>query len=69
MDYLPKETDLVEKLFDLKEILEFQKTHDLQIIRCEDWSYMLYIDKQGYGSSLTPMGALVIGVRQFKTKG
>jgi len=27
---------------------------------------MCYIDKKGYGSGLTTMGALVLGIKQFK---
>ena len=51
---------------DLDEIISFQMEHDIQIIREADWQYMCYIDKKGFGSGLTTMGALVIGIKQFK---
>lgn len=68
MDYFTEENKLTKKLFDLDEIIIFQMEHDVQIIRGSDYQYMCYIDKEGYGSSLTPLGALVIGIKQFKNK-
>jgi len=35
-------------------------------LRGEDYQYLCYIDKEGYGVSLTPMGALTAGIKQFK---
>lgn len=66
IDYFKEENELTKKLFDLDEIISFQMKHDIQIIREADWQYMCYIDKKGFGSGLTPMGALVIGIKQFK---
>jgi len=66
MDYYLQEVELTKKLFDLNEILSFQLEHDIQIIREEDWQYLCYIDGKGYGVSLTPLGALTIGIKQFK---
>lgn len=66
IDYFKKENELTKKLFNLDEIINFQMEHDIQIIREMDYNYMCYIDKKGYGSTLTPMGALVIGIKQFK---
>jgi len=65
-NYFKEENKLIKKLFNLDEIINFQMEHDIQIIREADWQYMCYIDKKGFGSSLTPIGALVIGIRQFK---
>jgi hypothetical protein len=65
-DYFKEENELTKKLFDLDEIISFQMEHDVQIIRGADWQYMCYIDKKGFGSGLTTMGALVIGIKQFK---
>lgn len=67
IDYFAKENELTKKLFDLDEIIKFQMEYDVQIIRGSDWLYMCYIDGKGFGSSLTTMGALVIGIKQFKT--
>ena len=66
IDYFKEENELTKKLFDLDEIISFQMEHDVQIIREADWQYMCYIDKKGFGSGLTTMGALVIGIKQFK---
>jgi len=67
-NYFLEENEIVKKYFDLDEILEFQLEHDVQIIRGEDYQYLCYIDKNGYGVSLTPMCAIVIGIKQFKEK-
>lgn len=66
IDYFKEENELTKKLFDLDEIISFQMEHDVQIIREADWQYLCYIDKKGFGSGLTTMGALVIGIKQFK---
>jgi hypothetical protein len=50
----------------LNEIISFQLEHNVEILRGEDYQYLCYIDRKGYGTSLTPMGALTIGVKQFK---
>jgi hypothetical protein len=55
-------------MFDLSEIFEFQKEHDIQILKGEDCQYMCYIDKKVYGTALTIMGALVFGIKIFKNK-
>lgn len=65
-DFFEEEAKLAKKLFDLDEVLEVQRNHDVQIIRGEDYNYLCYIDKKGYGVSLTPMLALALGVKQFK---
>lgn len=67
--YYEEERELTRKVFDLDQILSFQMEHDVQIIRGEDWQYMCYIDKNAYGSSLTPMAALVFGIKQYKEHG
>ena len=66
IDYFKEENKLTKKLFDLDEIISFQMKHDVQIIREADWQYMCYIDKKGFGCGLTTLGALVIGIKQFK---
>jgi hypothetical protein len=68
IDYFHEENELTRKLFDLDDIINFQFRHDIQIIREVDGQYMCYIDKKGYGCGLTTMGALVIGIKQFKNK-
>jgi len=66
IDYIKEENELIKKIFDLDEIISFQMEHDVQIIREVDLQYMCYIDKKGFGSGLTTIGALVIGIKQFK---
>jgi hypothetical protein len=65
-DYYLEETELTEKLFNLDEILKFQLENDVQIIRGEDYQYVCYINGKGYSTALTPMFALVSGIKQFK---
>lgn len=65
-DYFIEENELIKKLFDLDEILAFQLQHNVEVLRGEDYQYLCYIDRNGYGTSLTPMGALTIGIKQFK---
>ena len=66
IDHYEEENDLVRKLFDLEEVIDFQMKHDVQITRGDDWLYMCYIGKEVYATGLTTMGALVIGIKQFK---
>ena len=66
MNLHQQEIHLVRKCFDLEQILEFQVKHDVQIIRLEDYNYICYIDKKGYGVSLTPIMALVKGIKQYQ---
>lgn len=65
-DYFLKENELTRNLFDLDEILDFQLKNDVQIIRGEDYQYMCYINKKVYATGLTPMFALVYGIKRFK---
>lgn len=66
MDYFIQENETVKQLFDLDEILAFQLEHDVQIIRGEDYMYLCYINKEGFGVSLTPLHALCVGIKQYK---
>ena len=67
-DYFIEENELIKKLFDLDEILAFQLEHNVEVLRGEDYQYLCYIDRKGYGTSLTLLGALTIGIKQFKEK-
>lgn len=66
MNYFEEENKITKKLFNLDEILEFQLKHDLQIIRGEDYQYGCYINKECYTNSLTPLNAIVTGIKIFK---
>lgn len=66
IDYYQKEIRGTRVLFDLEEILEFQKEHRVEVIFEADLQYMCYIDGEGWGSGLTTLGAIVYGIRKFK---
>ena len=67
-DYFEEENKLVKQNFDLEDILDFQLDHDIQIIRGEDCQYMCYINKEVYGTGLTPIFALWYGIFCFLKK-
>lgn len=68
MNYFEQENQSIEQEFDLDSILTFQLCHDIQIIRGEDFQYQCWIDHEAYGTALTPVGALVFGIKQFNDK-
>lgn len=68
INYFKEENENIRKLFNLEEVLKFQLNHDIQIIRGGDFQYDCYIDKENYSSGLTPMGALVFGIKIYKEK-
>ena len=65
-NYFEEENKLIKENFNLDELLEFQLKHDIQIIRGADYQYLCYIDKEAYSSGLTPMFALVFGIKIYK---
>lgn len=69
-DYIEEEHQLTRKLFNLEEIIQFTKEHRVEVLLGADYQYMCYIDYKtgdgGWGTSLTPLGALVIGIKQYK---
>jgi hypothetical protein len=65
-NFVVEENKLTKELFDLDEILSFQLDNDVKVIRGEDWMYLCYINGEVYGTGLTPMYALVIGIRMYK---
>ena len=68
INYIKEENTLTKKLFDFDEIIDFQMKHVVEVVRGNDLQYKCYIDGKGFGSGLTTMGALVIGIRQYKSK-
>lgn len=68
MNYFKEENDITRKLFNLEDLLEFHLNHDVQIIRGSDFQYDCYIDKEVYYNALTPINALVVGVKIYKEK-
>lgn len=65
-DYFSIETDDIKELFNLEEFLEFQSKHRLEVALGEDLQYMCYIDGKGWATGLTPLGAIVYGIKVFK---
>lgn len=60
-----EENNSSKTMFNLDEILNFQLSHDIQIIRGEDYQYQCFIDKKAYGSALTPIFALIVGIKLY----
>lgn len=67
MDYFEEENKITRRVFDLESAIAFQKEHDVQIIRGEDWQYECWIDKRCYAIGLTMLGALVFGIKQYNS--
>lgn len=65
-EYLNNENELTKKFFNLEEILAFQMKYDVQIIRGGDYCYCVYINGKCYSTALTPMYALVYGIKRYK---
>lgn len=66
MDDIEFEILMTKRQFNLNEIIEFTLSHDVQIIRGEDYQYSVYIDSKCYGHYITHIGALCFGVNTFK---
>jgi hypothetical protein len=60
------ENKYTRRFFDLEEIIEFQQAHCIEVARGADLIFDCYIDKKCYANCLTPMGALVEGIREYK---
>ena len=65
---LQSEIILIKKLFNLQEVIDLQIKNDIQIMRSEDYQYLCSINKKVYATSITPIGALVIAIKNFKEK-
>lgn len=66
LDLFQQESEQVKKECSINEIVDFTMTHDVQIIRGEDYQYYCYIDKEVYDISLTPMYTLMMGIIKYK---
>ena len=67
------EDDWVRQNFDLEEILKFQSEHRVEVLMGGgDYQFCCYIDYKEndgcYYSSLTPLHALVAGIKTYKNK-
>lgn len=63
---LDSESELIRLLFNLEEMIEFQKEHEITVTRGADWQFECWIDGKCHDVSLTPLGALTLGVIKFK---
>lgn len=64
-DHVEAETSIARSMFDLEKFIELQKCHDVQVIRGSDYQYLLYIDKLAFAPSLTPFGAISLGMKSY----
>jgi hypothetical protein len=68
-DYFHSEIEQTRDMIDVDELLAFQLSHDIQVIRGEDYQYVCYVDgKQSGAIGITPMYAMVTGVRDYMRK-
>ena len=65
-NYFEEEHSEVKKSFNLLDIIEFSKSHTVEVAVGEDYQYMCYIDGDGYATGLTPLGALIYGIKAYK---
>lgn len=65
MDYFEEEHQEVKNSFNLLDIIEFSKQHTVEVAMGEDYQYMCYIDGDGYATGLTPLGALIYGIKVY----
>lgn len=68
MNLFQEENDVVERQFEIQEVLEFTSKHDVQIIRGEDYQYGCYINKECYFTGLTPIYSLWFGVKCYNER-
>jgi hypothetical protein len=66
-DLFREEVEITKLSFDLDNILEFQLSHSLEIIRGADYQYECKIDGAVYAVCLTPIMALWYGVSKYNS--
>lgn len=67
-NYFDYENKITSDIFNLDEIFEFQKNNVIEIIKECDNEYHCLINQHpaSYAISLTPMHALVMGIKKHK---
>ena len=65
MDLFLQEIDQTKAAFNLEKLLNFQLSHDAQIVRDVDYLYQCLINQKAYGTALAPLAALVFGVDEY----
>lgn len=72
IDPIGAEDFMTKQLFNLEEILDFQREHKIEVIMQSDLQYHCFIDfKEGdgsYASAFTPLNAMIIGIKQYKNR-
>jgi hypothetical protein len=70
MNPIEDENKIARKLFDLEEIIEFQKLHKVEVLIQPHYQYHCFIDyKEGdgsYASGFTNLGTLIMGIKNYK---
>lgn len=64
-DYYERENEFVRRYFDVNQVISFQKNHRVEVKMESDWQYACYIDGGSWGSSLTPLMSIIVGIRQY----
>lgn len=68
-NYFGEENELTRKSFNLDEVLDFCKTHRVEVLMMEDYQYGCFINaKPGdgcYATGLTPVYTLMCGIREY----
>lgn len=65
-DPIESEIEGAVREFNLYDIVEFQRQHQVDVARGEDFQYYCYIDGAVYATSLTFIHALVYGIIIYK---
>lgn len=63
---IQEEHEYVRKNLDVEKLIAFQDAHSVEIVRGADFMYLCYIDKNGWGTSFTPLAALIYGIEQYE---
>lgn len=68
-NYFEEENKLTRRLFNLDEVLDFCKTHRVEVLMLEDYQYGCFINaKPGdgcYATGLTPVYTMMCGIREY----
>jgi hypothetical protein len=66
MDYIGIEEDELITGFNLLEVIEFQGTHKIEVVRGADYQYSCIIDNVAYTTSLTPLHCIMTSIKQYR---
>ena len=67
IDYFESENADVMRMFNLEDAIQFTRDHSVEIIRGSDWQFGCWVDGKCYGISVTTLGALLYGMKEYQT--